>query len=323
MRRSRHGSRRRHPATTGNPSGSEVGPRRPTRFLAPVLLGLALGMATTSLVGPVGWGLLRYRTSPTTLNQLVGADTAALFLIAPLAVVAAVLTARGHRAGALLGSGIGVFAIYTYAQVIIGQEYLRLPGNVEYWFPLLLTVFVLAEAATVLSWLAVPRDLPPPSPRLERITAVVLLLLAVFLVFGQHLRPMLTAWEDPASLTEYVSSPTPFWLVKLMDLGVIVPVAITTGIGLLCDARWARRIVYPLVTGYTCLGISVASMAVVMILHDDPDASAGLAAGFLVFAALFIALAVALYRPLFHHGGHPTDHSDADDAAPGRTVVRS
>src|SRR5690606_22202504 len=120
------------------PSGSEVGPRRPTRFLAPVLLGLALGMATTSLVGPVGWGLLRYRTSPTTLNQLVGADTAVLVLIAPLAAVAAVLTARGHRAGPLLGSGIGVFAIYAYAQVIIGQEYLRLPGNVEYWFPLLL-----------------------------------------------------------------------------------------------------------------------------------------------------------------------------------------
>jgi hypothetical protein len=27
--------------------------------------------------------------------------------------------------------GVSVYVLYTYAQVIIGQEYLRLPGNVE------------------------------------------------------------------------------------------------------------------------------------------------------------------------------------------------
>jgi hypothetical protein len=60
----------------------------------------------------------------------------------------------------------------------------------------------------------------------------VLLLVAAFLVFGQHLRPMIIAWRDPASLTEYASSPTPFWMVKLMDLGIIVPAAVLTAIGL-------------------------------------------------------------------------------------------
>ena len=307
---SSHGSPRPHPPAVHERTGSEKGSRRSGRFLAPVLLALGMGMATASLVGPVGWGLMQYRTSPTTLNQLLGADTAALVLVAPLAVVAAVLVRRGHPAGPLLGSGIGVFAIYTYAQVIIGQEYLRLPGNVEYWFPLLLNVFVLAEAATVLSWLAIPRDLPPLAPRLERTTGIVLLLVAVFLVLGQHLPSLLTAWQDPSALTEYSSSPTPFWMVKLMDLGIIVPVAITAGIGLFTGARWAHRIVYPLLTGYACLAASVAAMAVVMNLNADPDASLGLTTGFLVFAMIFIGLAVALYRPLFHRGGH----------SPGRTV---
>lgn len=307
MTLSGHGPHRRHPAAVDERSDLEESPRRPARFLAPVLLALALGMATASLAGPVGLGLMQYRTSSTTLNQLLGADAATLLLIAPLALLAAVLVARGHRAGPLLGSGIGVFALYTYAQVVIGQEYLRLPGNVEYWFPLLLTVFVLAEAATVLSWLAVRRDLPPLPLRLERTAAIALLLVTAFLVLGLHLPSLLIAWQDPAALTEYASSPTPFWTVKLMDLGIIVPVAIATGIGLLTGAQWARRIVYPLLTGYACLAVSVAAMAVVMNVNADPDASPGLAAGFLVFALVFVVLAVALYRPLFRGDGPRAD----------------
>lgn len=279
---------------------------RSFRSLSFVLLALAVGMGTASLVGPVGLGWLQYRTSPTTLNQLLGSDTAALVLIAPLTLVAALLSARWHRAGPVLGSGIGVFALYTYAQVIIGQEYLRIPGNVEYWFPLLLTVFILAEATLVLSWRALPPELPRPTRWMERAAAIVLLLVAAFLVFGLHLPTLLTAWQDPGALTEYASSPTPFWLVKLMDLGIIVPAAIVTSIGVWSGARWARRVMYPLLTGYTCLAMSVATMAVVMNLNADPDASLVLAGGFLGFTLVFALLMVGLYRPLFCHPIRPS-----------------
>jgi hypothetical protein len=210
-----------------------------------------------------------------------------------------VLVVRRHVAGAVLAGGIGVFALYTYAQVVIGQEYLRLPGNVELFFPLLLAVFLLAEATVVLAWRATPADLPAPSRRVERVAGGALLAVAVFLVFGQHLRPMLVAWSDPTSLTEYASSPTPFWLVKLMDLGIVVPVAAATGIGLLRRATWARRVAYPLLTAYALLGVSVTAMGVLMNLHADPDASVALTAGFALFTVAFTALTAALYRPLW------------------------
>lgn len=113
------------------------GQRQATRrALVLVLVALGLAMAAASLMGPLGFGLMEYRTSDTTVNQLLGSDAASLFVVFPAAILAAVLVFRGHTAGQLLGSGIGVYAIYTYAQVVIGQEYLRLPGNVEYWFPL-------------------------------------------------------------------------------------------------------------------------------------------------------------------------------------------
>lgn len=270
----------------------------PDRSLAAVLLGLALGMAASSLLGPVGLGLIRYRTSETTLNQLLGSDAAVLAVGVPLTLAAAALVLRRHPSAPLLAAGVGGYATYTYAQVVVGQEYLRLPGTVEQFFPLLLAVFILAETAVVLGWRS-SRPPPPLTPRLRRTVGTVLVGVAVFLVVGLHLRSLVTAWVDPLSLVEYASSPTPFWLVKLMDLGIVVPLALATGIGVLRDAAWAPRLAYVVLTGYTCLATSVAAMGVVMIVNADPDASPGLTAGFLAFAVAFVVLTVLLYRPLF------------------------
>jgi hypothetical protein len=110
---------------------------------------------------------------------------------------------------------------------------------------------------------------------------------------------MLTAWHEPAGLPEYASSPTPFWLVKLMDLGLVVPAALTTAVGLWRHRGWAARAAHVVFTAYTCVGLSVACMALVMLAHGDPDASPAMAAGFGLFALAFVALTVALYRPLF------------------------
>ena len=130
---------------------------RPEQALLVLTAGLlALTMAGAAVLGPVGVGLLVYRTSGTTLNQLRGSDGAALFFVAPLAVATAVLAARRRAVAPLLGVGVGVYALYTYVQVVIGQEYLRLPGNVERFFPLHLAVVVLAEALVVLGLRAAP-----------------------------------------------------------------------------------------------------------------------------------------------------------------------
>lgn len=279
-------------------------------WLAGALGALAAGIAASSTLGPLLTGVMQYRTSATMENQFLGSDAAALIVIAPLATATAVMAVRGRRAAAPLASGIGVYALYTYSQNVIGQEYLRLPGNAERFFPLLLAVFIAAEAVVILAGSQLA-GLPPVSRRLERATAVVLLLVAAFLLFALHLPSMLTAWSDPDSLTEYASAPTPFWMVKLMDLGIVVPVAVSTGIGLWRGAAWARGVLYPLLTGYTCLSISVSAMGAVMWVRDDPDASLALASGFAGIALALVGLLVALYRPLMR--------SD-DPAQPDRLV---
>ncbi|SCG43380.1 hypothetical protein [Micromonospora halophytica] len=275
---------------TTHPAARAVDRYRP---LGVALTALAAAMATASLLGPLGFDLMRYRTSPTTLHQLL-----VLFVMAPLAVAAAVLAYRRHPVAPPLATGVAGYAVYTYAQVIIGQEYLRLPGTVERFFPLLLAVFLLAEAVLVLAWRALPSSLPAPSARLRRATGTTLLVAAGFLTFGLHLPTMLTAWSDPTAMTEYASSPTPFWMVKLMDLGIVVPAAVAVGVGVLRRAGWAQRVAYPLLTWLTCLAVSVTSMAVVMLADGDPDASPVLAVGFGVVTVALAWLTVAAHRPL-------------------------
>ena len=50
-----------------------MGPRGRAMSARVLPVALAIGVATTSILGPMGLGVLRYRTSVTTLNQLLAA----------------------------------------------------------------------------------------------------------------------------------------------------------------------------------------------------------------------------------------------------------
>jgi hypothetical protein len=133
-----------------------------TPWLGGVLCALATALAAVSLLGPLVSGVIEWRITPTILSQLYGLDAVSLGLVAPLALVAGVLSLRGSSLGAVLGLGPAVYAMYMVPQYVLGPDYLRLPGNNERWFPLLLLVFVLGLVAACLAWhtLRLSRRLP-------------------------------------------------------------------------------------------------------------------------------------------------------------------
>jgi hypothetical protein len=270
------------------------------RFLGWGSIALGLGIAVQAVLGPLVLGLIEHRAEPSTVSQVVGGDAAALVVIAPVAIVAGVLALRRHRAAPLLVMGPGVYAAYTAFQLAVGQEHLRLPGNVEHFFPLYLGLMVLGGALTVAAWVAVDAAaLPHPSRRLRRWVGGLLLGVSGFLVLGLHLPGLLDAWRALPTAEEYLAGPTPFWVVKAMDLGLVVPVAVTVGIGLLREAPWARKPAYAIVSWCTFLGASVAGMGIMMVVDDAYGASLAMAVPFTAFALAAAAFMVALYRPLF------------------------
>lgn len=272
---------------------------RSTRRLGAVLLVLGAGILTRVTLGPLLLDVIRYRTSPTTLNQVVGGDVAALVLVAPVCLAVGVLALRRHPAAPVLALAPAVFELYTSSQLVLGNEYLDRPGNVERFFPLLLALFVLAGAATVLAWGAVDAAaLPARSTRFDRVTGTVLLVAATVLVVGLHLPGYIDAVRDHPTLPSYLSSPTAFWVVKLWDLGLVVPAAVTVGVGTLRHASWARAPMYALLGAFALLGGAVAGMAWTMAARGDPEASAGLVLATTLLAAGGLVLAVVCYRPL-------------------------
>lgn len=268
-------------------------------WLTGALVAMAAGITAAVVLGPLLAGTLVYRTSDTTLNQIIGGDLAALAVVVPVTLVAAVLVARGHRAGPVVALAPGVWALYMYAQLVMGQEYLDLPGNNERFFPLLLALFVLGGVVVALAWRSVASTaLPPISHRLARTTGITLLVVAAFLALGLHLPSLLEALGEEPTAVEYVSSPTAFWVVKLMDLGIVVPAAVAIGIGLLRRSDTAQRASYAILGGYSLLAAAVAGMAIVMYANGDPDGSVVNVAAFSTFAVVIGGITVALYRPL-------------------------
>jgi hypothetical protein len=283
--------------------------RSSNRVLGFGLLLLATAVATVAALGPLLLGVLRYRISATSVNQIIGSDAAALTVVVPVTVAVAVLAIRGHPAAPVLALAPSVFVVYTYTQLIVGNEYLRLPGNVERFFPLLLGVFILAAAIALRAWNGVPEArLPGTSARVDRIAGVLLLVIAGFVVMGLHLPNYLDAMRDHPGTEQYLSSPTAFWLVKFMDLGIVVPAAIAAGVGALRRSPWARKPVYALLGAYTLIGASVAGMAITMAARHDPDSSGVTVIGATVMTALLAGVTCYVYRPLFRRARTDPDH---------------
>ncbi|MET0415330.1 MAG: hypothetical protein ABW022_04855 [Actinoplanes sp.] len=274
--------------------------RTESHLLGAGLILLGTAVAAVAVLGPLVSGALRYRTSPTSLNQIIGGDAAALAAVAPATVAVGILAMRGHPAAPVLALAPSIFVVYTYTQLILGNEFLRWPGNVERFFPLMLAVFILAAALAIRAWHSTPSaGLPATSARADRTSGIVLLAIAAFVVVGLHLPTFVDAMRDQPTSVQYLSSPTAFWLVKFMDLGIVVPAAIVVGIGALRHRQWARKPMYTLVGAYTLIGASVTGMAITMAARNDPDASATTIVGSILMTSLLAAVACYLYRPLF------------------------
>ncbi len=261
---------------------------------------LGLGTALVALLGPLGVGVIRYHASAGAVNQILGGDVAGLLLVAPAAIVAGVLALRRNPAGPVLALGPAAYVLYTEVQLALGGDFVRYPGNSERFFLLFLALFVLAGALLVSAWTGLDAArLPAFSRRFTRFVAGFLLVIAAFLAVGLHLPGLIASFAAQSPGGASLPDPAVFWLVKFMDLGVIVPVLVAVAVGLLQQRGWAYKAMTAVVGWIACLGSAVAGMAIVMQVTGDPEAAIGNVVAFGLFAAVGLVIAVGVYRPLF------------------------
>lgn len=268
-------------------------------WLALGLFILGAGAALVALLGPLVGDVIRYHASEGAVNQIVGGDVAGLVLVAPLSVLAGILVWRGHRAGPVLALGPAVYALYMYSQLALGGDFVRYPGNSERFFLLYLGLFVVAGAIVIRAWTMIDVDRLPDTARwVDRTLAMFFLVVALFLVVGLHLPGLVDAWADQPTSTEYLADPVVFWLVKFMDLGIVVPALVVTGVGIFRASPWVTKVKYAAVGWTALLGSSVAGMAIMMQVTGDPASTIANTVAFSVFAAIALVMAAVVYTPL-------------------------
>lgn len=291
---------------------------QPDRALGWGLIAVGVGLMVNSVLGPLLLEVIRYRFSESLLNQAIGLDAVSLAAIGPLAVAAGALALRSHPHAPVLALGPAFFVTYMLVQYIVGPEYLRYEGNNERFFPFHLALFILGAGLGIAAWREIdPRTLPQASQKTARWVGWVLIVSALFLVFGLHLPGLADAMSKSPNETAYLDSPTSFWVVKFMDLGIVVPAAVATAIGVLRQANWASKAMYAAVGWLTLMAAAVTAMAVTMQANGDPDASPVLTVGFGAITVALAWLTVRVYMPLFRTA--PGADSDRDSY---RTTTR-
>lgn len=86
--------------------------------------------------------------------------------------------------------------------------------------------------------------------------------------------------------------------MKALDLGVVVPLLLVAGVGLLRRPGRPGVLRYAVAGWSTMLGAAVAGMAVVMMTKGDAGASVGMTTAFSVFAVVMGVVTLLALRPL-------------------------
>ena len=294
----------RSPRQSARQRSEPIEPIRRHRWLGIALIALGMGLIANSLLGPLIADAIDYPLSESLLNQTIGLEAVSLLLVAPLCLFSGVLAMRGHTIAQLVAFGPATYAPYMFLQYVIGPEYRYYSGVL----PLHLSLFILGTGIAVAAWAAVDLErLPRMARRSERRYGVLLMAFAVFIV-SRYLPALSAALHGEPLAAEFRQDVSMYWSIFLLDLGIAVPATIATAVALIRGAEWGRKALYAVFGWFALVPPSVAAMAMVMVVNDDPNASAEQALVFAVTALVFAALAVRLYRPLF---GHHAEEAEA------------
>jgi hypothetical protein len=263
------------------------------RWFGVNLLVLAAALVGNALLGPLVAGVITYPFSETVRNEALGLEVVSLTLVAPLSVVAGVLALRGRPLGAILAFGPTSYTAYMFVQYVAG------PGYRTYASSLLLHValFSLASALFIRAWTLASPALPAMSRKSDHRWALVLLGMSTF-VISRWIETLANMVDGAPLADPYLQDPGMYWSIFLLDLGVVVPGLVVSGLALWRGRRWARTALYALVGWFLLVPPSVTAMAITKIVSGDPHANPADTVVLGAATLLFAAVGIALYRPL-------------------------
>ncbi len=281
-------------------------PRDPElqRFGVAVLV-LVVALLVNTVAGPLFTGRVSYPIPESLLNQLLGLEVVTLGLVVPVALVAGVLALRSHPMAPVLAFGPAAYAAYMFVQYVVGPDY------TSYSLVVVAHVAItsLAGILTLWSWsLSAHSPLPRSGTARRKRRAVLLMLLAGFVLL-RYVPGLVGSMTGEAIPAEFLDARAFFWSIVLLDLGVVVPGVTLAAFAMWRGAEVAERAYCAVLGWFVMVPPSVAAMAAVMVLRDDPYASVPTLVLLTVASVVFAVPAVLAVRRSLRSG--------PDASAPG------
>ena len=233
-----------------------------------------------------GHGLYYYDTVSMAAQQQ-GNDIVTLLVGLPILAVSTWLTFRGSLRGRLLLTGTLGFFLYTYLSMCMLTSFNALFLVYVALFTLSLYAFILCMMSFDLATL--PQHFSERLPR--GWIAGLLFLVGGFLAMAWLQRVVSPLLQN---LTPALENTTTF-VIQAMDLSLIVPLAILSGILLLRRSAWGYLLASVFVMKAIALGLAVSAMSINMTLAGTPD-SLAIMIPFLVITVLNLFAAVSLLK---------------------------
>jgi hypothetical protein len=272
------------PGATGNEKAHE--------YLIPwYIIGLTAIICAATLVliaflGPVGQGIIEYRTSQSGIWQISGQDLANLVLIAPLLLVGGILCLARRAGSKYLLILTPISLMYTGLSVGIGQEWSNsvYSGNVEgYWW--LFGILVIGGLVLLLGSLSMFSEADAPDFKLGGLRIYVGLMTVFFLLFALMWIAQIQQVTSTGDLPDgsYKAAPTAFWVIRYLDLGISIPLGFLALFLMLSKPKKAYSILLLFFGFFITTGTAVDMMAIVQVLNGDTETAKG---GLFIFPIL-------------------------------------
>ncbi len=246
----------------------------------------AATLVLIAFLGPVGQGIIQYRTSQSGIWQITGQDLANLVLIAPILLIGGILCLTGRTGSKYLLVLTPVTLMYTGLSIGIGQEWSNpaYSGNVEdYWW--LFGILLVGGLILLLGSLSMFTEADAPYFKPEGLRIYVVLMTVFFLLFAamwiSQIQQVISTGDLPDG--SYKATPTAFWTIRYLDLGISIPLGFLALFLMLSKPKKAYSLLLLFFGFFITLGTAVDMMAIIQLLNGDTEAAKG---GLVIFPIL-------------------------------------
>ena len=231
-------------------------------WLSLPIVVLALAAAIVGIVSRDTYA----RESANWSGQAVGQDIANLVAYTVLGLLA-IAAARGSTRAYLAWTGIVAYSIYSFAIYAFAVHFGRL--FLVYVAVFGLSVYALIGGLSAIDRAGVKQMFAPTAPVKSTATVLIVIASIFYLLWLSEIVPTIRSGTVPSAVRDAGLLTNP---VHVLDMGVLLPAAILTGVLLLRRNAWGFTLAPTVLTCFIFLGIGIVAAVLVLRARGEPAA---------------------------------------------------